>query len=185
MQETQGSIPGVGKIPWRREWHPTPVFLPGESQGQRSLVGYNPWGHRVSDRTEWLTLSPTGGTCPKQSNRAAVKPQPARRMLGNKHNLFLLLCGFPAGSFHWSSLPEARGQGSWLIHSSEINILGAEQNTEGERVDLERGPETSTTLSILNLTIVFKQKDLALKPQQTKEIIPSEESKSQQTNKAH
>lgn len=106
-------------------------------------------------------------------------------MLGNKHNLFLLLCGFPAGSFHWSSLPEARGQGSWLIHSSEINILGAEQNTEGERVDLERGPETSTTLSILNLTFVFKQKDLALKPQQTKEIIPSEESKSQQTNKAH
>ena len=37
----------VGKIPWRREWQPTPVFLPGESHGQRSLVGYNPWGLRV------------------------------------------------------------------------------------------------------------------------------------------
>ena len=34
-----GSIPGVGKIPWRREWLPTPVFLPGESHGQRSLAG--------------------------------------------------------------------------------------------------------------------------------------------------
>ena len=34
----------VGKIPWRRAWQPTPVFLPGESHGQRSLVGYNPWG---------------------------------------------------------------------------------------------------------------------------------------------
>ena len=34
--------PWVGKIPWRRAWQPTPVFLPGESQGQRSLVGYRP-----------------------------------------------------------------------------------------------------------------------------------------------
>ena len=32
----------VGKIPWRREWQPTPVFLPGESHGQRSLVGSSP-----------------------------------------------------------------------------------------------------------------------------------------------
>ena len=32
----------VGKIPWRRAWQPTPVFLPGESHGQRSLVGYGP-----------------------------------------------------------------------------------------------------------------------------------------------
>ena len=37
--------PWVGKIPWRREWQPTPVFLPGEFHGQRSLVGYHPWGH--------------------------------------------------------------------------------------------------------------------------------------------
>ena len=39
----------VGKIPWRRKWQPTPVFLPGESQGQRSLAGYSPWGHKKSD----------------------------------------------------------------------------------------------------------------------------------------
>jgi len=36
----------VRKIPWRRKWQPTPVFLPGESQGQRSLAGYSPWGHK-------------------------------------------------------------------------------------------------------------------------------------------
>ena len=36
----------VGKIPWRREWQPTPLFLPGEFHGQRSLVGYSPWGHK-------------------------------------------------------------------------------------------------------------------------------------------
>ena len=53
-----GSIPGfnpwVGKISWRRQWHPTPVFLPGKSHGQRSLVEYNPWGRKESDRTERL-----------------------------------------------------------------------------------------------------------------------------------
>ena len=44
--------PWVGKMPWRTKWQSTPVFLPGESQGQRSLVGYSPWGHKESDRTE-------------------------------------------------------------------------------------------------------------------------------------
>ena len=49
--------PWVRKIPWRRAWQPTPVFLPGESQGQRSLVGYSPWSHKESDTTEHcLTL---------------------------------------------------------------------------------------------------------------------------------
>ena len=42
----------VGKNPWRRKWQPTPVYLPGESHGQRSLVGYSPWGHKESDATE-------------------------------------------------------------------------------------------------------------------------------------
>ena len=40
------------KIPWRRAWQPTPVFLPGESHGQRSLAGNNPWGCKKSDATE-------------------------------------------------------------------------------------------------------------------------------------
>ena len=44
--------PWVGKIPWRRAWQPTPVFLTGESLGQRSLVGYRPWGHKELDVTE-------------------------------------------------------------------------------------------------------------------------------------
>ena len=44
--------PWVGNIPWRRTWQPTPVFLPGESYGQRSLAGYSPRGHTESDMTE-------------------------------------------------------------------------------------------------------------------------------------
>ena len=49
---------------WRRKWQPTPVFLPGESHGRRSLVGCSPWGREESDTTEWLhfpfSLSCTG-----------------------------------------------------------------------------------------------------------------------------
>ena len=45
----------VRKIPWRRKWKPTLVFLPGESHGQRTLVGYSPWGCKESDTTEQLT----------------------------------------------------------------------------------------------------------------------------------
>ena len=47
----------VGKFPWRLEWLPTPVFLPGKSHEQRSLVGYSAWDCKESDLTEQQTLS--------------------------------------------------------------------------------------------------------------------------------
>ena len=50
-----GFDPWVRKIPWRIKWQPTPLFLPGESHGQRSLVGYGPWGHRVGH--DWSDLA--------------------------------------------------------------------------------------------------------------------------------
>ena len=46
----------VRKIPWRRKWQPTPVILPGEFHGQRSLAGYSPWGHKESDTTEFTFM---------------------------------------------------------------------------------------------------------------------------------
>ena len=49
-----GFDPWVRKIPWRRAWQPNPVVLPGESHGQRSLVGYGSWGCKESDTTERL-----------------------------------------------------------------------------------------------------------------------------------
>ena len=52
-----GFNPRARKISWRRKWQPTLVFFPGEFHGQSSLVGHSPWGHKVSDRTEWLTLN--------------------------------------------------------------------------------------------------------------------------------
>ena len=62
----------VGKIPWRREWQPTPVILPGESHGQRSLMGYSSWGHKrvisgwvrtVHKATKQRDIPPTSGCC--------------------------------------------------------------------------------------------------------------------------
>ena len=63
MAQTVKSLPAMQEIliqslgqedPLRREWLPTPVFLPGECHGQRSLMGYSPWGHKESDMTEQL-----------------------------------------------------------------------------------------------------------------------------------
>ena len=55
VQETQ--VQSLGwEDPWRRKLQPTPVFVPGESHGQRSLVGYSPWGHKESNMTKCLTL---------------------------------------------------------------------------------------------------------------------------------
>ena len=50
-----GSIPRLGKIPWRRKWQLTLVFLPGKSHGQRGLVSYSPWSYKESDTTERLS----------------------------------------------------------------------------------------------------------------------------------
>ena len=46
--------PWIRKIPWRRKWQSALVFLPGEFPGQRSLVGYSPWGRKEADMTDWV-----------------------------------------------------------------------------------------------------------------------------------
>jgi len=51
--------PWAEKIPWRRKWQPTPVLLPGKFHGQRSLVGYSPWGHKELDMTDQLNTPRT------------------------------------------------------------------------------------------------------------------------------
>ena len=80
--------PWVGKIPWGRAWQPTPVFLPGESHGQRNLVGCSQWGCKESDMTE-----ATGNSihivhiCQPQSHHLSLSPFP----LVN-HKLVFYIC---------------------------------------------------------------------------------------------
>ena len=51
--------PWVGKSPWRRKLQPIPVFMPGESHGEKSPAGYSPWGHKESDTTSQLNNNPS------------------------------------------------------------------------------------------------------------------------------
>ena len=67
-----GFAPWVGKIPWRRAWQPTPVFFPGKSHGQRSPVGYSPWGRKEWDTTEH-THTHTHTCCWKGSERRLLR----------------------------------------------------------------------------------------------------------------
>ena len=64
------SIPGLRRSPWRWEWQPTPVFLPGEFHGQSSLVGYSPWGCKELDVTEHSSFqfSSVAQLCPTLCN---------------------------------------------------------------------------------------------------------------------
>ena len=60
-----GFNPWVQKIPWRRKWLPTPVFLPGECHRERSLAGYSPQGREESDVTEWqIATADSTRSCP-------------------------------------------------------------------------------------------------------------------------
>ena len=109
-----------GKIPWRRKWQPTLVFLPRESHGQRSLVGYSPWGCKELDTTEQLTLfslSPLNpeipflGMCTKEWKAG----QP----------MFIYHCSKQHYS-HWPKVDEAQvsisgwmGTKMWCIHAME------------------------------------------------------------------
>ena len=54
----------VEKIPWRTKWHPTTVFLPEKSHGQRSLASFSPWGQKELDLTEHLSTRTDKYTCP-------------------------------------------------------------------------------------------------------------------------
>ena len=74
-----GFNPGAGKIPRRRKWHPTPVFLPGKSHGQRSLEGNSPWGeHTQVDQPPGQGLSPT------EAGRGARGGRPGREAPSKK-----------------------------------------------------------------------------------------------------
>ena len=72
----RGFNPWVRKIPCRRKQQPSSVFLPGKSYGQRSLVGYHPWGHKESDTTEQVsTHAHTSIRLDKQNRRGNINTQ--------------------------------------------------------------------------------------------------------------
>ena len=75
-----GFDPWVGKTPWRREWLPTPVFLPGEFHGQRRLVGYSSWG---SQRVGHDRMTYTYTYIPPPPSWTSLTPPPHRTLAGH------------------------------------------------------------------------------------------------------
>ena len=93
-----GFDPWVGKMPWRRKWQPTPVCLPGKFHGQRSLVGYSPWGPKDSDTTEhththtapepsYLWKAPSSLQCRDPSDISQSMSQIYRHFFCAKHGV--------------------------------------------------------------------------------------------------
>ena len=86
----------IRKIPWRKEWLPTPVLLPGEFHGQRSPLGYSPWGHKELDTTEQHTSS-----SPNRPQRSAdyLKFSGHSDSAGSSGAFWLVLHGLAAHSW--------------------------------------------------------------------------------------
>ena len=106
IQETQMWFDHwFGKIPWRRKWQPTPVFVPRDSHGQRSLVGYRPWGHKELDMTEQLSMEgniPFGwnlrkGSMAREAFNLGSIEQAVSVMSLNSHTV---KCLHPVSSWH-------------------------------------------------------------------------------------
>ena len=74
--------PWVGKIPWGRAWEPTPVFLPGESHGQKRLAGYGPHGHK-----DWSDLAHT------HTSRMIIDTKILNKILGSQIIMLTILKG--------------------------------------------------------------------------------------------
>ena len=101
----------VRKIPWRRKWQPTPVFLPGEAHGQRILEGYSPWGCKELDTTEC--------TCACTCNQM-IKGLRTEKALGT---LVTSLVLSPQDSFPFSFCPQgSHPQGTWLTAALVLSL---------------------------------------------------------------
>ena len=86
---------GLERFPWRREWQPTAVFLPGEFHGQRSLVGYSPWGHKESWPTSFQV--PTHSDCDLEECVPVAFPYPSTLKVVNNFNAQDSLSGVHQG----------------------------------------------------------------------------------------
>ena len=117
---------------WKRQWQPTPVLLPGESHGWRSLVGCSPWGHYESDMTKWLHFHAL------EKEMAAHSSVLAWRIQGTREPGGLLSMGLHRVEHNWSDLAAAavfipvRTEVifSFKIHTQFQDLYGNTKNLE-------------------------------------------------------
>ena len=136
-----GFSPWVGKIPWSRKWQPTPIFLPGKLHGQRSLVGYIAWGHKVwlSDWAHKIVL---------------VWWRLCQRLFWPSR--FLHLCGLPRPQNLWSNLY------SLILFPSttfcEVLINTSKSNLEKQIKCIRNSKSYTKRWNIRGIPIFFKYK---------------------------
>ena len=146
-----GFVPWVEKIPWRREWQPTPVLLPGKSHGWRSLVGYSPWGCKELDsgRGEGLscpaclvvTLSPEVISRCSEPGEASVRYAPGSPPKFSPESSY----GHPRERHHFSWPCGSAGTRNPRVRSGfpqgqELEDLRAEDASPGPSVSVMHGP---------------------------------------------
>ena len=109
-------IPWVGKIPWKRPWRPTLVFLTGKFHGQRSLAGYSPWDHKESDTAERVTQP---RNCVIQGLLVCLSTPSLGSM-------------FPSSLFQWRTFCNSLCEGHPFKHLSTflITVLNASDGSE-------------------------------------------------------
>ena len=125
-----GVNPCVGKIPWRRKRLPTPVFLHGESHGQRSPVGYSPWGRKEWDMTEHAVFC-TSSLLVSTKNKYI--PFPFRRW---KWNPVVSDSLWPHGLYSpWNSPGQNTGVGTLSLLQGYLPNPGIEHRSPTLQVD--------------------------------------------------
>ena len=118
----------VRKIPWRRQWQPTPVFLPKMSYGERSLVGYHPWGCKrvgrdltTQQKTPWIIYVMCLAQCQTEDWHLM------KWLLKKKKKVFLLRVGAGGGGLGRKYIQVQKDPG-WLVknifHFQRIVLLG-------------------------------------------------------------
>ena len=114
--------PWIRKIPWRRKWQPAPVFLPGKFRGQRSWAGYNPRGHKESDKPAWLSthMVPSLLSLPPPPSLSLVTGR--RAGLPVLRSSFLLAICFPCDRVYMSVLLSHFVSPSAAVSSSSFSI---------------------------------------------------------------
>ena len=109
-----GFTPWVGKISWRREWLPTPVFLPGESHGQRTLAGYSPWGCRVGHNWETSTFTHLGLYIQKVGKLDLTCQAPNHRVSSISMDRFLSGYVYRFMCLHVCMTLRSKARGPWV-----------------------------------------------------------------------
>ena len=136
--------------PWRRKWHPTPVFLPGEFHGQRSLEGHSPWGRKESDAIEHTHQNIPGPGCrltrsspptpelpshrPQKREAGLSKPPPGMGSMGR------VLMGFTPVGVPQKSAEASANRG---LQAGGPRWRRTSLTSRGQESEAEPGPPTT------------------------------------------